>query len=96
MISPVEIRLRQSWILSGHFSIRKQANHVNPGLGRSEWIQLGNSGLPQLGGDPGNAILLNGVTQHADLEIGAPGFQSQVPKSISELVEYTRTETRTI
>src|ERR1700682_2271013 len=30
MISPVEIQLRQSWILSGHFSIRKQANHVTP------------------------------------------------------------------
>jgi len=61
-----------------------------PGLRRSEWIQLGNSGLPLLGGDPGNAILLNGVTQPAHLEIGAPGFQSQVPKSISEFRLNTR------
>src|ERR1700687_5086254 len=60
-------------------------NHVNPpGLGRSVWIQLGNSGLSLLGGDPGNAILLNGVTQTANLEIGAPGFQPQAPKSTSE------------
>jgi hypothetical protein len=37
-----------------------------------------------LGGDPGNAILLNGVLQTANLEIGVPGFQPQVPTSTSE------------
>jgi hypothetical protein len=36
------------------------------------------------GGDPGNAILLNGVLQTANLEIGVPGFQPQVPISTSE------------
>jgi len=97
MISPVEIQLRQSWILSGHFSIKKQANHVKPpGLGRSESIQLGNSGLPLLGGDPGNAILLNGVTQPANLEIGARISIPSAQINFGIQVEYTRTETRTI
>jgi hypothetical protein len=40
--------------------------------------------LALLGGDPGNAILLNGVVQTANLEIGVPGFQPQVLKSTSE------------
>jgi hypothetical protein len=40
--------------------------------------------LDLLGGDPGNAILPNGVLQTANLEIGVPGFQPQVPKSNSE------------
>jgi hypothetical protein len=31
------------------------------------------------GGDPGNAILLNGVMQTANREIGVPGFQPDVP-----------------
>src|ERR1700732_504883 len=57
---------------------------ATPGLGRSVWIQLGNSGLALLGGDPGNAILLNGVVQTANLEIGVPGFQHQVPTSTSK------------
>src|SRR5947209_7780952 len=42
------------------------------------------SGLALLGGDPGNTILLNGVLQTANLEIGVPGFQPQVPTSTSE------------
>jgi hypothetical protein len=42
------------------------------------------SGLALLNGDPGNAILLNGVLQTADLEIGVPGFQPQVPTSTAE------------
>jgi hypothetical protein len=33
--------------------------------------------------DPGNAILLNGVRQTANREIGVPGFQPQVAKSTS-------------
>jgi hypothetical protein len=37
-----------------------------------------------VGGDPGNAILQNGVMQTANLEIGVPGFQPQVPKSTLE------------
>jgi hypothetical protein len=37
-----------------------------------------------LGGDPGNAILPNGVLQTANREIGAPGFQPQGPKSTPE------------
>ena len=40
--------------------------------------------LTLLGGDPGNAILLNGVLQTANLEIGVPGFPSQVPTPTSE------------
>src|ERR1700686_3261975 len=35
-------------------------------------------------GDPGNAILLNGVLRTANREIGVPGFQPQVPKPTSE------------
>jgi hypothetical protein len=31
--------------------------------------------LATLGGDPGNAILLNGVMQTANREIGVPGFR---------------------
>jgi hypothetical protein len=42
------------------------------------------SGLALLGGDPGNAILLNGEMQTVNLEIGVPGFQPQVPTSTSE------------
>jgi hypothetical protein len=34
--------------------------------------------------DPGKAILLNGVMQTANLEIGVPGYQPQVPTSTSE------------
>src|SRR5207245_9646794 len=42
------------------------------------------SGLALLGGDPGNAILLNGVMQTANLEIGVSGFQPQVPTSTAK------------
>jgi hypothetical protein len=35
-------------------------------------------------GDRGNAILLNGVRQTANREIGVPGFQPHIPKSTSE------------
>ena len=85
MISPEEIHLRRSWILSGPFSIRRQENHFKThGLRRSVRVAVGNSGLALLGGDPGSAILLNGVMQTANLEIGVPGFQPQVPTSTSE------------
>jgi hypothetical protein len=85
MIFGVEIQVRRSWILSGHFSIGRQEHHLKThGLGRSVWVPQGNSGLALPGGDPGNAILQNGVMQTANLEIGVPGLQPQVPKSTSE------------
>jgi hypothetical protein len=84
-ISPVEIQLRRSWILSGPFSIRRQENHFKShGLRRSLGVQVGNSGSALHGGDPGNAILLNGVMPTANLEIGVPGFQPKAPTSTSE------------
>src|SRR5712691_4771759 len=85
MISPVEIQLRRSWTLSGPFSIRRQENHFKThGLRRSVRVEVGNSAVALLGGDPGNAILLNGVMPTANLEIGVPGIQPQVPTSTSE------------
>src|ERR1700730_13181515 len=51
---------------------------------RSHDFQFRNSGLALLGGDPGNAILQNGVMQTANLEIGVPGFQPQLSTSTSE------------
>jgi hypothetical protein len=61
---------------SGDFSFREQENRLETrGLGRSVWIQLRNSGLVPLGGEPWNVILLNGVKKIATREIGAPGFQ---------------------
>ena len=50
----------------------------------SIWVPLGNSGLALLAGDPGSAILVNGVLQSADREIGLPEFQPEIPKSTSE------------
>src|ERR1700686_1986682 len=48
------------------------------------FLRSGWNHLSLLRGDPGNAILLNGVLQTANLEIGVPGVQSQVPKSTWE------------
>jgi hypothetical protein len=41
-------------------------------------------GLTLLRGDPGNALLSNGVMQTANREKGVPGFPPQVPTAISE------------
>ena len=48
--------------------------------------------LPQPGGDPGNAIVLNGIVQTANREIGVPGFPPRqrtkyrkIPPEISSL-----------
>jgi hypothetical protein len=43
-------------------------------------IRSGESNLAPVGSDPGNAILPNGVLQTANLEIGVPGLQPQVPQ----------------
>ena len=75
----MEIQLRRSWILSALLLANR--TELPPG---SHDFQFRNSGLALLGGDPGNAILLNGVMQTANLEIGAPGLQPQVPTSTSE------------
>jgi hypothetical protein len=40
--------------------------------------------LTLLSADPGNAILLNGVKQTANREIGVPAFQPPIPKPTSE------------
>ena len=39
---------------------------------------------PALVDDPGNTILLNGVQQTANREIGVPGFQPHIVKSTSD------------